>query len=99
MLRNEAAQNQQAIVQQQGQNILQATQAKTQGNIQEKYAQGDVNSKILQLASQLGIQSSQMEGMIKKALQQDRGQDQIEKSLKTMEAKAELENQKPFNNT
>lgn len=95
-IRAEAAQNQQAMIQQQGQNILQATQAKTQGNIQEKYAQGDVNSKILQLASQLGIQSSQMEGMIKKALQQDRGADQIEKSLKTMEAKAELENQKPL---
>ena len=93
MDRNE---QQQVLVQQQGQNQQQAIQAKVEGEKQKIYAQGDVSSKILQLAAQLGLNEKQAQAMIDKALQQDRGQSQLDKNIRTLEAKQTLENQKPY---
>lgn len=95
-IRQEQAANQQQIVQQQGANQQAAVASKVDGDIKKIYAQGDVSSKILELANQLGIQASQLDGVIKKALQQDRGNSQLDKSIKTLQAKSNLENQKPF---
>lgn len=95
--REEDFAQQQAMLQAQGQNQQNAVAAKAQGEIQKIYSQGDVNAKILQLASQLGMQASQMDFLGKKSLQQDRGTDQLDKSIKTLQTKQELDNQKAFN--
>jgi hypothetical protein len=94
--RKEDMAQQQALLQQQGANQQQAVAAKTDGEIKKIYSQGDVSSKILELASQLGVQAEQLSFLNKKGLQQDRGQSQLDKSLKTMEAKKNLDNQQPF---
>lgn len=94
--RQEDFANQQAMIQQQGENQQNAVQAKAQGEIQKIYSQGEVNAHILQLASQLGIQSSQMQFLGKRQLQQDRGNDQLQKSVKSLEVKQELKNQEAF---
>lgn len=86
--------NQQAQIQAQGQNQLEAVRAKGALETQKIYAQGDVSAKTLQLAAQLGIQSNQIDFLGKRALQRDRGQDQVDKSLQTLETKSNLENQK-----
>lgn len=88
---------QQAMIQQQGENQKNAVQAKASGEIQKIYEQGNVNAKMLELAAQLGFQATQLDFLGKKSLQQDRGNDQLTKNVKTLETKAELENQKPFN--
>lgn len=95
-IRKEQAMQQQALVQQQGVNQQQAVAAKTDGDIKKVYAQGDVSSKILQLASQLGIQASQLQAVIDKTLQQNRNDGQLDKSIKTIETKQTLENQQPY---
>ncbi len=95
-IRAEQMQSQQQMVQQHGQNQQAAVAGKVEGDIKKIYAQGDVSSKILELANQLGMQSSQLEGVIKKALQQDRGSSQLDKSIKTLEVKQQLETQAPF---
>jgi hypothetical protein len=94
--RQEDFANQQAMLQQQGVNQQNAVNAKAQGEIKKIYTQGEVNAEILQLASSLGIQANQMDFLGKRALQQDRGNDQLEKNVKTLETKQTLENQKAF---
>ncbi len=94
--RQEDFANQQAMIKAQGENQQLAVQAKTDGDIKKVYAQGDVSSKILELASQLGMNAAQLDGLIKKSLQQDRGNDQLNKSIQTLETKQNLENQKPL---
>lgn len=85
---------QQILLKQQGNNQVQAEQAKTQGDIQKTYAKGDVEGKIKQLSHELGLSESQQNAISKLALQRDRGQSQLDKTLKTLEAKNEFENQK-----
>jgi len=94
--RQEDQAQQQAMIQAQGQNAVAAQREKTSGAVQQEYAKGDVSAKVLQLAAQLGIQSSQMDFIGKKALQQDRGQSQKDKALTTLEKKQELQNQQPL---
>lgn len=94
--RQEDYANQQAMIQAQGENQKAAMQSKVDGEIQKVYAQGDVSSKILGLASQLGMHAAQLDGVIKKTLQQDRGNDQLNKNIQTLQTKQNLENQKPL---
>lgn len=94
--RQEDFANQQAIVAQQGQNVQNAVREKGAMETQKIYSQGEVNAKILQLASQLGIQHEQFSFIGKRALQQDRGNDQLDKSIKTLETKQQLSNQEAF---
>lgn len=88
--------NQQAMIKAQGENQVAATREKIGGEIQKIYAQGDTSSKILQLAAQLGFQDKQMDFLGKRALQQERGADQTNKAVQTLQTKAQLEAQKPL---
>lgn len=93
-IRQENFANQQQLIQQQGQNQVQSQNAKTEGAIKEVYAKGDVQSKITQLASQLGINAMELDGLIKKGLQAERGSEQLNKNIQTLTHKSELEQQK-----
>ena len=53
-----------------------------------------MQSKILQLAAQLGINAAQLDGLIKRALQNDRNKAQTDKNIATLEAKSDLEQSK-----
>ena len=86
----------QAMIKAQGQNAIAAEREKTSGAVQQEYAKGDVSAQVLKLAAQLGIQSSQMDFVGKKALQQDRGQSQKDKALTTLQKKQDLQNQEPL---
>lgn len=86
--------NQQTIINQQGENMINAAREKTAGKIQEIYAQGDRDSQIISLSAQLGLQSKQQDFLGKKLLQQDRGNDQLNKNIQTLQTKQELEQQK-----
>lgn len=94
--REEANEQQQVLLQQQGENQQNAIAAKVEGDKQKIYSQGEVSAKILQLAAQIGLNDKQVEAMLKKNLQQDRGMMQMEKSIKTLETKDQLEKQNPY---
>lgn len=86
-IRNEQAQQQQAIMQEQGKNQIEATNARTDGKIKEVYAKGDVQANIIKLASSLNMSAIQLEGIIKKSLKQEQGKASIEKTVATINAK------------
>lgn len=92
-IRKEQFANQQALMQQQGQNIVQGKQAEGHENIKEVYAKGDVESKLMTLSDQLGLSKLQFEALNKLKLQDRRGQDQERKNIKTIFAKKEAERQ------
>lgn len=94
--RQQEALQQQAIIAQQGKNQQAAVDAKTGGDIKKVYAQGDVSSKLLQQAGLAGSQAADKDALIKKSLQQDRGNDQTDKAIKTLQTKSDLENQQPL---
>lgn len=87
---------QQQIVQQNGQNALAVTQQQGQTDKELIYAKGDVQAKIISLASQLGINAAQFDGVIKKALQDDRNRAQLDKSIGTLNVKNNLQQQEPL---
>lgn len=93
-IREENFANQQQLVSQQGENAVAKQAAVTDGEIKNTYAKGDVQSKILQLAAQLGINASQLDGLIKRALQNDRNKAQTDKNIATLEAKSDIEQTK-----
>ncbi|HEY9364049.1 MAG TPA: hypothetical protein VIQ00_12345, partial [Chitinophagaceae bacterium] len=74
----------------------QAINAKVEGDKQKILTQGNVSSEILKLAAQLNMSDKQVQAMIDKALHQDRGQSQLDKNIRTLEAKQTLENQRPY---
>lgn len=90
-IRQEQYANQQALMQQQGQNAITEKQAASQGAIEKVYAQGDVQSSLMKLGGQLGLSKTQMDAIVKASLQKDRTDGQIEKSIKTIQAKANAE--------
>lgn len=87
---------QQKMVETQGQNMVQNTQTQTDGKIKQIQAAGAVDAELAKLASQLGMSQMQMDALIKLKLQKDRGDSQLDKSLRTLGAKNSLENQQPF---
>lgn len=89
-------QNQQEMVKQQGENALQTTQAQTEGSIAEIGAKGKVEADLMKLGAQLGLSQTQIEGLVKRQLQADRANQQVDKSLKTLYAKNNLEAQQPL---
>jgi hypothetical protein len=93
MIRQEGFAQQQQIMQQQGQNMLQKQQAVTQGELAVVGAKAEGQSRILQLAAELGIRASQIEGLIKSNLQRSRGAEQKDKTLSSLREKYNLENQ------
>lgn len=92
-IRAESYANAQAIEQQRGQNALQVEQAAGQEKTKQIYAEGDVESKLLQLGNQLGLGSQQMDGIIKKQLQKERNDAQIQKAIRTIQAKENAKQQ------
>lgn len=95
-IRQETFANAQAIEEKKGQNAVQETQVKGQEEIKKVYAAGDVNSKLMQLGSQLGLGTQQMDAIIKRALQQDRKNGQQQEKLTVLREKSNLEQQKSF---
>lgn len=88
--------NQQQIVEQQGQNQLQAEQQKTKGKLVEQQAKTKGEADLMMLASKLGLTEKQVDGLIKRQLQNDRMRGQITKSVETQKAKNQLELSKPL---
>jgi hypothetical protein len=95
-IRQEGFANQQQSIAAQGQNLVAQENAATDGKIKQAYAKGDIESKLIPLRQQLSNQSKQVDGLIQKALQQDRTQGQIQKNIQTLQTKADLENQTPY---
>lgn len=83
----------QNIAETQGQNMLQNTQAQTEGKVQEIQASGSVEAELIKLANQLGMSKEQLVGLIKRQLQNDRMTGQTDKSLKTIYAKSNVDKQ------
>lgn len=83
----------QKIAEQQGQNMVQNTQAQTEGKIQQIQASGNVEAELMKLANQLGLNAEQLKGLIKRQLQRERMDGQVDKSVKTIYAKSNAEQQ------
>lgn len=84
---------QQQIVEQQGQNVIANTQQQNQGKIELINANKEAQAQLMQLGAQLGLNERQVEGLIKRALQQDRLRGQGENKLKAEYAKINAEQQ------
>lgn len=95
-IRQEQLAAQQQMVQQQGENAVQNTQAQTEGKTALIDKQGQVDAQLMQLGGQLGMSQKQIDGLIKRSLQNDRIRGQVDKSLKTLYAKNNLEQQIPL---
>ncbi len=96
IIRQQNAAAQQQLVEQQGQNTIANTQTKTQGDVTKIHEEGKVEAQLLQLGAQLGLNSQQVDGMIKRALQAERLSGQTEKTVKSLYAKHNLELQQPL---
>lgn len=88
-IRKENYMQQQQLLKQQGDNALQEQDAETKGDIQKIYAGADAQSKVMQLAEQTGIRRDQMQGLIKKNLQKDRNDAQLQKLLAGIKTKTD----------
>lgn len=88
-------QQQQQLNQQLQDGQKQLLQAEGEQKMQEIYAKGEVQGKIMTLANQLGMSDKQMESLMKRALQRDRGIDQERKAINTIKAKKEAEAEMP----
>lgn len=95
----EAYANQQKVIEQQGQNQMAIKQQDGQTQKELVYAKGEVQAKIISLASQLGISAAQIEGLMKKGLQDDRNKAQLDKSIATLNTKNNIEQQEPLTGT
>lgn len=84
---------QQQLMQQQGQNMVQAVAAETEGDIKVVYAKGEVQAKIAQLSEQLGLTKQQTQFLQKLALQKDRNVAQKDKGLSAIREKANTKQQ------
>jgi len=92
-IRQEQYASQQALMQQQGQNNMQVQQQKGEQGIKQIYAEGDVDSKLMQLGNQLGLSEQQMDGIIKKNLQKERSDAQRQKAIETIREKENAKQQ------
>lgn len=92
-IRKEQYANAQNIVQQQGANAVAAQNAETEGNIKEVYAKGEVDAQITTLAAQLGMNELQLDGLLKRSLQNDRNKAQTQKNIETIKAKSNTQQQ------
>ncbi len=96
MERQQQFQYQQQLQQQAGQTQLAVKNADTEGRIKEIYARGDVQSKIIQLASELGVNAQKLDAFIKKDLQTERNRSQASKNIEILREKSNLEQQAPL---
>lgn len=89
-------QQQQKVVEQQGQNQQALEQQKMQGEIVMKQQDHKNEAELMVLANKLGLTQKQIDGLIKRQLQDDRLRGQIEKSLRTLQTKDNLEKSQPL---
>jgi hypothetical protein len=89
-------QQQQQLVQQTQQGQLQAIDAEKNADKELIYTKGEVQGKILTLANSLGMSQSQLDGLMKRTLQRDRGIDQERKAVSTIKAKQQATEQAPI---
>ena len=87
-IRAENFNQQQMIMDKQGENTLAAKQAESEAKIKEVYAKGDVEARITQLAKSLDMTALEMDGLIKRALVKERNQGGIAKNVATVNAKS-----------
>lgn len=87
----------QELTAQQGENMVAAQNAETEGNLKEVYAKGEVNAQITTLAAQLGMNAAQLDGLLKKDLQKDRNRAQTDKNIQTLTTKSNLQQQEALN--
>lgn len=93
-IRMEQFNQMQMQIEKQGQNQLAAKQADTEGKIKQIYAKGDVEQNIVRLAASLNMSAVQLDGIIKKALQQDRNKGGVQKAVANNATK-DMGNQQP----
>jgi hypothetical protein len=91
--RAEQFEQEQNMLAQQGENTKQAIVTEAEMEQQLEFSRGEVKAKLMQLGHELGMSAKQMDGFVKRILQQDRGKMAIDKSLKTLEAKNNINNQ------
>lgn len=84
---------QQQLAQQQGQNMVAQENAQTDGKIKQVYAKGDMQSKLLPLQQQLVNQSKQLDALIQQSQIQQRNDAQTQKAIRTLQEKADIDNQ------
>lgn len=96
-IRMEQFANTQLLMRQQGENMMQTKAAENQGKIEQIYAKGDVESKILTLGNQLGMTQKQIDALIERSLTNNRNEGQMNKGLRLLQEKKQLENQDPIN--
>lgn len=95
-IRTEAYANQQQIQQTKSQTDVAVQAQKGQQDMQKIDKQGQVDAQLMSLGAQLGLTQAQVDGMIKRALQKERGDSQIEKQIRTIREKNNVEQQKAF---
>lgn len=95
-IRAEQAQQQQALVEQQGQNQMGVAETQNKGKVEQIYAKGDVESKLTQLSEQLGLDRRQQDAIVKRILQRERGEQQTQKAIETINAKEQAKNREPL---
>lgn len=78
-IRKEQAEQQQQLITQQGENQLAAVNAGVDGKIKVEYAKGDVQSKILTLANDLGLNAAQFQALIDKQLLAEKSRHAMQK--------------------
>lgn len=97
-IRKENMANMQQLKSQEGENQQAVEAAANKGKVDVVYAKADAESKLIPLRSQAKNQEQQTEGMVKKGLQIDRHMQQTQKERDKIQAKANAEQQAPFNN-
>lgn len=92
-IRQQEFAQQSALMQQKGNSDLQKVDAQNKGEIDQIYAKGSVEAKLMQLAAQLGLSQQQADGLIKGILQKSRGDQQTQKLVAGIKAKADAQQQ------
>lgn len=92
-LQEQQFQQQQALMQQQGQNMLEAKSVDADSKIKEVYAKADAQVKVDTAAAELGIRADEFDLLKRRVLQQDRQSAQLNKSIETLREKKRQEDQ------
>ncbi len=80
-IRMEQFNQQKMVMEEQGKNMLAGKEADNNNAIKQIYAKGDVQAKITELASSLGMSALRMDGLIKGALQKERNKGNMQKTV------------------
>lgn len=95
-IRTEQYANMQQIQQTKSQTDIAVQQQKGNQDLQSIDKQGQVDAQLMTLGNQLGLTKAQVDGMIKRALQKERGDQQLEKQIKAIQEKNNVEQQQAY---